>query len=139
MLLLDKPTSLEQATDQRDALAEVLHRLGVGVGLLNADVPCDGPTLLMATEGYADHLQSDEMSHPVLQSALREAYAASGDLEHSTGRRTDPLYRLIEGLLVGGEDDPVQIAVQMETLGETLHAIQRRIEAAVAVSPSPTL
>lgn len=138
MLMLDPPSSLEQATQQRDHLADVLHRLGVGVGLLNPDVPCDGPTLLMATEGYVDHLASEEMSHPALQSALREVYAASGDLEHSTGRRSDPLFRLIEGMLVGGEDDPVQIAVQIETLSETLLVLRDRMQAVVATSPAPS-
>lgn len=138
MLILDPPTSLEQAVRQRDDLAKVLHRLGIEVGLLNADVPCDGPTLLMATEGYVDHLASEEMSHPVLQSALREAYAASGDLEHATGRRSDPLYRLIEGMLVGGEDEPVQIAVQIETLAETLAVLRDRMQAAVATTSAPS-
>lgn len=138
MLILDPPSSLEQAVRQRNDLAQVLHRLGIEVGLLNADVACDGPTLLMATESYVDHLASEEMSHPVLQSALREAYAGSSDLEHATGRRSDPLYRLIEGMLVGGEDEPVQIAVQIETLTETLGILRDRMQAAVAkTAPSP--
>lgn len=140
MLMLDKPTTLEQAVGQRDSLAEVLHRVGIGVGLLNPDVPCDGPTLLMATEGYAEHLETDATSHPVLQSALRQAYAGSGDLEHSTGRRSDPLYRLLEGMLVGGEDEPVQISVQIETLMESLGILRDRMQAAVPktdAAPSP--
>lgn len=138
MLMLDKPTTIEQAVVQRDSLAEVLHRVGVGVGLLNPDVPCDGPTLLMATEGYADHLESDATSHPVLQSALRQAYAASGDLEHSTGRRSDPLYQLLEGMLIGGEDEPVQIAVQIESLMDTLRTLQHRMQDVVATPGVPS-
>lgn len=139
MLILDAPNSLEQAVRLRNDLAIVLHRLGVEVGLLNADVACDGPTLLMASESYVDHLASDEMSHPVLQSALREAYAASGDLEHATGRRSDPLYRLIEGMLVGGVDERVQIAVQIEALSETLLVLRDRMQAAVATTSAPSI
>ena len=136
MLLLDKPANLEQAVSQRDALAETLHKLGVGVGLLDPAIPCDGPTLLMATEGYADHLASETTSHPVLVGALRQAYA-SAVIDQSTGSRSDPLYRLLEGLLVGGEDDPVQIAIQIESLQGGLDLLKARMEEAVAAAPAP--
>jgi hypothetical protein len=137
MLVLDRPSSLEQALSQRDALANALHRLGIGIGLLDASVACDGPTLLMATEGYADHALSDGMSHPVLQTALRSAYEASGDLENSTGRRSDPLYQVVEAVLLSGEDDPALIPDRLEALAETIGELRRRIEDAAPSAPRP--
>jgi hypothetical protein len=93
----------------------------------------------MATESYADHALSDDMSHPVLQSALRAAYEASGDLEPSSGRWSDPLYRLIEGVLLTGEDEPDQIAVRFGALADTIGVLRQRIEAAspAATAPKP--
>ncbi|GJD90884.1 hypothetical protein BHAOGJBA_4428 [Methylobacterium hispanicum] len=136
MLLLKKPANLEQAVAQRDALADTLHRTGVAIGLLDPAVPCTGPTLLAAMEGYADHLASGETSHPVLIGALRQAYDSVA-IDQSTGSRSDPLYRLLEGLLVGGEDDPVQIAIQIESLQEGLGVLRARMQEAVAAAPAP--
>lgn len=137
MLVLDRPSTLEQALAQRDALAQALHRLGIGIGLLDPAVACDGPTLLMATEAFADHALSDEMSHPVLQTALRSAYEASGDLYNSTGRRSDPLYQVVEGVLLSGHDDPALIPLRLEALAETIGVLRRRIEDAVPSTPRP--
>ncbi len=137
MLVLDQPSTLEQAVAQRDALAQALHRLGIGIGLLDPAVACDGPTLLMATESYAEHVLSNEMSHPVLQSTLRAAYEASGDLEASTGSRSDPLYLLIEGMLVAGDDDPGQISVRLDALTETIGVLRQRIETAAPAANAP--
>ena len=50
MLLLDKPDTLESATNQRDLLAEAMYGTLVRLGVINPDVPCDGPSLLMFTE-----------------------------------------------------------------------------------------
>ena len=57
MLILDPPESIEQATRQRDDLANALHDLLVQLGVINTIAPCDGPTLLMVAEGYTEHLQ----------------------------------------------------------------------------------
>lgn len=136
MLILDQVANIDTAVAQRDALAETLHKVGVAVGLLDPAVACDGPTLLMAMEGYAEHLASGETSHPVLVGALRQAYG-SVDIDQSTGSRSDPLYRLLEGLLVGGEDDPVQIAIQIESLQEGLGLLKTRMEEVAAAAPAP--
>lgn len=137
MLVLDRPSTMEQALAQRNALAQALHRLGIGIGLLDATVACDGPTLLMATEAFADHALTDEMSHPVLQSALRSAYAASEDIGSSTGRRSDPLYQVVEGALLTGDDDPGQIPVRLEALAEIIGVLKRRIEDAAPSAAGP--
>jgi hypothetical protein len=58
MLLLDKPDTLESATNQRDLLAEAMYGTLVRLGVINPDVPCDGPSLLMFTEEHNQHLDS---------------------------------------------------------------------------------